>query len=378
MNKFSTFCIIVLYFVNIQAFAVDLGVAKDYNIFVKGDFNHTGYSDSQGKIAVGGNANVDALDVAVNYEPNSHREGVQFQQSNSGVSDVLVVQGDLTVNEYRVDNIKGNLVLGGSFFKGNTEIINPNDLAQGQNPVINVGEIKAYDTNPINFNAAFAYLENLSTELAKLATTGDIVAKGNQWWTSESEFIFTPNSDFVNSDGTLVLDITGEALKAATDFYAKNIDASTPIIVNVSGTDVHFDSVNYHNELAQHYIGDLNYQGAQKNIPSNIIYNFYEAESVTMDGGGFYGHILAPKADFTILGGDLSGQVIAKSWTSSGGQFNLWNGLYPSQEESLPATAVPEPATALLLLLAFFILYRTKITQAIVTKTTKMPLAIAA
>ena len=378
MNKLNKFCILALCFVNAQAFAVDLGVAKDYNIFVKGDFNHKGYSDSQGKIAVGGDANIDALDVAVNYQQNNNLPGIHFDQNNSAVSDVLVVQGDLTVKKHRVDNIKGNLVLGGSFFKGKTEIVSPNDLAQGQNPVINVGKIKNYDTNPINFNAAFDHLENLSTELSMLATTGDIVAKGNKWWKSQKEFIFTPDSDFVNSDGTLVLNLTGEALKSATDFYATNIDASTPIIVNVSGTDVHFDSINYHNELAQHYTGDLKYQGDQKKIPSNIIYNFYEAESVTMDGGGFYGHILAPKADFTILGGDLSGQVIAKTWTSSGGQFNLWNGLYPSQEENLPATAVPEPATALLLLLAFAVLYRTKITQAVATKIQHKRLAIAA
>ncbi|KMT66012.1 choice-of-anchor A family protein [Catenovulum maritimum] len=351
--KLKFLLVLSLFSINLHAWEIDLGVAKDYNIFVQNDFTHTAWSDSQGKIAVGGDANIGNLDVAVNYNPNQSLHGVQFVEAGAGYDDVLVVAGDVSVS--RVDNIKGNLVLGGDLIKSGSVVNDPNALVQGQDPVL--GEVFNFSDKPIDFDGAFEHLNQLSEDLAALSNTGEIIAKGNADWTSETEFIFTPDNELVNDAGVLVVSISGENLKKATDFYSTNLDPSTPIVVNVSGTDVHLDWVTYYDDLAQNYSGEFAYVGGQKNMPSNIIYNFYEAEEVTIDHSGFYGHILAPKADFEILGGDLSGQVIAKSWQSSGGQFNLWNGLYPSGE-SPETPAVSEPAMLVLFAFALFLALR--------------------
>jgi hypothetical protein len=86
---------------------------------------------------------------------------------------------------------------------------------------------------------------------------------------------------------------------------------------------------------------------------SNILYNFFEAEKITFEGG-IKGNILAPNADFTFLQGDLSGQVIAKSWTGGwGAQANLWDGFFvpPDLPEppKTPVSNVSEPSALLLL-----------------------------
>lgn len=331
------------------AWDVDLGVAADYNIFVENDFTHQGWSDSQGKIAVGGNANITNYDVAVNYEPGTSREGVQFWQESSGYSDVLVVEGDLYTS--RTDNIKGNVVLGGDLYYNGTL------TSETSNDNYAMGEVNDdYAADGIDFDSAFDYLTTLSESLADMTDTGEIVAVGNEWWTSTQQFIFTPDQTAVDETGALILSIDADTLKNATDFFSSSLDPDTPIIVNVSGTNVDLDWVTYYDDLAQQYSGDTAYVGGQKNMPSNIIYNFYEAETITLNSG-FYGNILAPNADFTFVSGDLSGQVIAKSWTSySGAQANLWNGLYPGVDGpdtpgSGDSVVVSAPASSVLFFL---------------------------
>ncbi|WP_143871039.1 choice-of-anchor A family protein [Catenovulum sediminis] len=334
---------------NLSAWEIDLGSAAEYNIFVQNDFTHTGTSDSQGKIAVGGNASVDQYDVGINYNPNTNLPGVQFWERESGYSDVLVVQGNLSVN--RADNIKGNLVLGGELIKNGTTVNAPNSLVPGNDPVL--GEVFNFTDRPLDFDSAFSYLTQLSSDLAQLTNTGEIVAKGNQWWQSTQEFIFTPNNTLMNEQGVLVMDFDGANLQEVTSFTATGLDANMPIIINISGTDISFDSIDYFGDLAQEYAGDLSYVGGKKKMPNNILFNFYEAEHLAMTSGGFYGNILAPTADFEFLSGDLSGQVIAKSWTSnSGAQANLWNGLYPSAEGERANVEIAEPTSIALFLLA--------------------------
>lgn len=330
---------------NSFAWEVDLGAAAEYNIFVKNDFTHTGSSDSQGKIAVGGNASIDSYDVAVNYEPNTGREGVQFWQDQTGYADVLVVQGDLNTN--RSDNIKGNLVLGGDLYKSGS-------LANGEDHAM--GDVFEYSKKPLDFDSAFAHLTQLSSDLANLTNTGTFTGKdSNPWYTDTNNLVFTPNHDMINDQGALILDITGDALTNATDLFAFDLDPNMPIIVNVSGNNIDLDSVNYRENLAQDYSGSLGYVGQEKAMPSNILYNFFEAESISFSGG-FYGNILAPSADFSFIQGDLSGQVIAKNWTSSNGaQANLWNGLYPSEETKTAEVSAPAPIA--LFLLALLALY---------------------
>lgn len=306
---------------NASALSIDLGPATGYNIFVKENFQQPG-ADSHGKIAVGGNADIGQFDVAVNHDPSYYHSGPQLWTDPNVYDDVLVVGGNLKTTGW--GNIKGNAIVGGQVVSGS----NPNS-AKG---TITYG-------NPIDFEAAFDYFDDLSATLAGLDNTGSINFLYNNW---------------IQLDGTsdadlYVANITGQVLKNATDLTAPGLTQTDTLVINVSGKDIHFDSLNY--GIREHFAAlDLS--------PSNILFNFYEAEKLTFDYGGFRGNILAPNADFTFYSGDLSGQVIVKSWTAGwGAQANLWDGFfdpYGSDEPTPPTVEVAESSGWALSLIGIF------------------------
>ena len=308
----------------VGAVSIDFGPATGYNIFVKENFNQPG-ADSQGKIAVGGNAFIGQYDVAVNYEPNTRRDGLQFWTDPGQYSDVLVVGGNLTTAQWAWGNVKGNLILGGELTAGSSHNAILGSTTKG---------------TPIDFNRAFDQFSQLSQTLAQQENTGGLEFKYNNWLIL----------DGASENDVYVTTITGQTLANATDLSAASLDANDTLVINVSGKHVQFDSLNY---------GRRESFAALETPASNILYNFFEAETVTFSGG-IKGNILAPNADFTFLQGDLSGQVIAKSWTGGwGAQANLWDGFFTPVDLAppmLPPSTTPpvvgvlEPSTLPLLL----------------------------
>ncbi|WP_062066598.1 choice-of-anchor A family protein [Cellvibrio sp. OA-2007] len=308
------------------AISIDLGPATGYNLFIKENFSQPG-ADSQGKIAIGGNANIGQYDVGVNYEPGTKRDGLQFWTEPGKYSDVLVVGGNLTTTQWAWGNIKGNLVLGGQLTAGSSK-----------NAVLGT----TTKATPIDFNAAFDQFNLLSQALAGQSNTGGLEFKYNNWLMLDG----SANNDVYFTS------ITGQMLANATDLTAPGLDKNDTLVINVSGKNINFDSLNY---------GRRESFAALDMSASHILYNFFEAENITFSGG-IKGNILAPNANFTFLQGDLSGQVIAKSWTGGwGAQANLWDGFFvPPVDIPPPATppqvSVPEPSAVLLLLAGLFAL----------------------
>lgn len=316
-----------------DALSIDLGAATGYNLFIKENFTQPG-ADSQGKIAIGGNANIGQYDVGVNYEPGTRRDGQQFWTAGK-YSDVLVVGGNLTTTQWAWGNIKGNLILGGELTNGSSK-----------NAVLGT----TTKATPIDFNSAFEQFNVLSQTLAGQANTGGMEFKYNNW--------LMLNGTSVND--VYVANITGKMLASATDLTATGLDKNDTLVINVSGKNINFDSLNY---------GVREKYSALDMSASHILYNFFEAENITFSGG-IKGNILAPNANFTFLQGDLSGQVIAKSWTGGwGAQANLWDGFFVPPVDTTPppiippVVTVPEPSAIFLLfcgLLALVMIRRTR------------------
>src|SRR6202035_5655050 len=77
--------------------SLDLGAANDFSVFIHNNFNAS-FSDVQGRLAVGGNANITGYSVG------------DALASNGG--DTLVVGGDLNLSNGQVNH--GDIAVGGA------------------------------------------------------------------------------------------------------------------------------------------------------------------------------------------------------------------------------------------------------------------------
>ncbi len=258
----------------------DLGIAKDYNLFVLNDLNQPS-SDTQGKAAIGGNATL------ANYSV-----GDQLPD-NSG--DVLIVGGHLQYTSGAVYN--GNVVYGNT-----TNLPIPAVSVEG---TIEQG-------NPIDFIAAKAFLENLSATLSGYAANGSTTM---QW----GGLVLNGTDPFLN-----VFAVNGSDLSSAN-----NVSISVPngsvVLVNVNGTTIN-------------WTGGLTVNGT---AIGNVLYNFYEATSMTIQGIDIRGSLLAPKAHINFAAGVINGQMICKSLEGMG-QMNLapFIGNIPYEKEVINIASV--------------------------------------
>jgi choice-of-anchor A domain-containing protein/uncharacterized repeat protein (TIGR01451 family) len=256
----------------IDSSVFDLGVAKDFNLFVIQDLTQPS-SDTEGKVAVGRDANLASYSVGDKLSANS--------------GDVLIVGRDLTYESGRVYN--GDVVYGNS-----------------TNLPINQTSVDGYirKDSPINFASAKTYLENLSTTLGAYDTNGTAVYQ----WTA---LTLTGTDPYLN-----VFKVNGSELSSATSIEI-NAPNGSAVLVNVYGNNIDWN-------------GGLEVYGTTIN---NVLYNFYESTVLKIDNIEVRGSILAPFADVTFESGVQNGQMIAKSVTGQG-QFNnsLFYGNIPANE----------------------------------------------
>ncbi|MBR8833487.1 MAG: choice-of-anchor A family protein [Stigonema ocellatum SAG 48.90 = DSM 106950] len=260
-----------------KANATGLGIASDYNVFTFGDFNEQN-TDIEGKLAAGGN---------INFVGNSIGNKLA---ANSG--NVLVAGKNLTLTNGQVNN--GNAIYGGNAY------ISSEGFTNG----------KASRGNPIDFSAAAQELKSLSLDLASLSATGNTKVQYG-------------GISLTGTDSQLnVFNLDSSTLSNANNFQI-NSNAGSTVVVNISGTSVSLKNFGFNilNTDKQH-----------------ILYNFYQATSITDYNVGIEGSILAPLANFAFNGGNVEGNVIVNSLTGVGESHNyLFQGNLPSKRK------VPEP-----------------------------------
>jgi choice-of-anchor A domain-containing protein len=122
------------------------------------------------------------------------------------------------------------------------------------------------------------------------------------------------------SDGIAVIDITAAELDAIAS-YAIDLNGAATLVINVSGSVIDF-SANDESGIT----------GAD-----NIIWNFYDATSVTL-GTEIAGTVLAPDATVT-NDNQIDGALVAENWDGNGELHD-----YPF-DGTLPGTPVPEPGS---------------------------------
>ncbi len=252
-----------------------------YNVFILGN-DTSSYTDVQGRVAVGGNANF---------------TGYSFGQQlpNDPTSYSLVIGGTLNFSNGQVEN--GSVVADGNITLGSVTIVNGNVVSGGTVSLTN-GQINGtvlqnqFNAVPINFGYATSFLQNTSTSYGALAPNGQTVSQYGGLYLTGTD----PVLNIFSVSGAVLANVWGVQL---------TVPSGSSVLINVDGVSDKLPN------------GGFNYSGV---TASHVLYNFYQATSLNI--GGDQGTILAPFANITFPYGVATGTIIGAS-LSGNGQTNL-------------------------------------------------------
>jgi choice-of-anchor A domain-containing protein/uncharacterized repeat protein (TIGR01451 family) len=184
-------------------------------------------------------------------------------------------------------------------------------------------------TNPIDFAASFTQLRALSTAWGAATATGTVssgTAGGNP------ALVFTGTDPALN---VFTLTPAQAADLAAGKHVGYAVPGGATTIINVPGTSVTLAGQMWDVSSGASQVNDT----VMASYPG-IIWNFPDATTLTMSyGSAWGGHILAPRAAFTVSSvGHTIGQVIAKSFSSN---FETHQNLLPSSSCVPPPPSTP-------------------------------------
>lgn len=304
---------------SVDAGTYGLGVATDYNVFVFKDDTQSG-SDVQGRVAVGRDALFGGYTIASGMSLQETAPtlvvGRNYSNSSHTVRGPVVIGGNANINN---PTIFGNVAVNGNLTLTSSGTINGNTLSYGgilTNPsvTLNVTTIKPSTTTtlPIDFAAAQADLIARSAYLGSLAANGQTVAQyGGITFTSTG---VNPLQVFSVSGATL----------AASGYMNINAQAGQTVVINVDGS-------------ASSMKGGLNLNGVDA---AHVLFNFTQAESLSLSSIGVKGSILAPYANVNFTNGSFDGTLVANSVTGSGEFHNVrFEGVVPY------VVGAPEPGS---------------------------------
>jgi len=300
-----------------------LGPAADFNVFVFGN-NTQSNSDTEGRVAVGGDANFTL-----------HGSGWSIGTKSPGNTNNLIVGGTLT-NQYNTvhggvlvggnvnwntPTISGNLAVNGnvSFGNGGGSIGGTVDIVgtySGPSYLLQNAVPPSVTPLPFSFAAVKTQLQSESTYLASLAPTGTTTMNFSQVMLSATG----------PQNGFYVFNVTGAQLAAGSGLSITAPSGST-VVVNVDGTTDSFQNMG------------ISLNGVDN---QHVLYNFHQATNLTLNGIGIEGTILAPWANVNFINGQINGSLIAQSLTGGGeSHLHLFQG-------NLPVNPIPEPSTVVL------------------------------
>jgi len=269
----STACAVFTAFTS-TARAQSLGAANDYNAFIFGNFTSSG-SDTEGRLAVGGNADLSGYSVGTSLDTTR--------------GNTLVVGNNLTFTNGQVN--KGNAVYGSSATTSGFGIPD-GGLIQG---------------NPVDFASAQSQLTQLSGSLAGMGANGSF---NDHYGTLQ----------FVGTDPALnTFTVTAPSVNSANGIQI-NAPANSTVIINIGGDNIFFD-----------YFG-ISIANTDK---QKVLYNFYEATTLTIAGITVQGSVLAPLANVSFTNGNVEGTLIANNVTGNGEYHDFkFQGTLPIPEPS--------------------------------------------
>ena len=278
---------------------------SDYNLILLNDYNYQG-GDVEGATLLGGDLNTQG-------QASDFGSQFTFGSKLGGDSVALAVIGDVNANNADIHVQNGDFVYGG---------------ALDANPVMNGGG-SVYKNSSLDMSDIWSELNSASDSYAQLAANGSLESL------TENQKQLTYSGD----DSVAVFDYS------AADLFAQNtslmLDAGNAetVIINVSGADIFAGGgLNLTNGFNASGIG-----------AANILWNFYEAQSIDFNNIAMWGAVLAVDADIT-GGAVFDGSVAASSYTGAR-EFHQFGF-------NEPPLSVSEPGTLALLMMGILALVR--------------------
>jgi choice-of-anchor A domain-containing protein len=229
-----------------------------HNLFLLEDYNLG--TDVEGKVAAGG-------DITMNHFSVGQRVPA------AEIAHTLVAGGDL--------NLSNGAVWGDAWYGGN------------YTPSSSVTFVRGTASNgaPIDFAARGAELRKLSAQLGALAVNGTTTRE------SWGGVMLRGTDPEVN-----VFEVPAGAFTGAK-LLSLEAPAGSLAVINIRGASPTFTG------FGHSFSGGIDQHG--------VLYNFVEATAIEAHGYGFWGTVLAPKADITFSSGSFDGGIYAKSLTGN-------------------------------------------------------------
>jgi choice-of-anchor A domain-containing protein len=272
--------------------------AANYNVLVLGDFSGQS-SDIEGALAAGGNITLSAYEV-----------GAKLTSARNG-SATLVAGKSINFSNGQLDH--GSAVapsIHGDFYAGN-----------GTKPAGNALDFAALQSQ-------YSGYANTAASLAANGTTSNLSGTMALAGTLSGLNIFTVAGSDLSSAGV----------------FSLSIPTGASALINVTGTSASFQNMDFQ-------VGGTS--------ASNILFNFADGTTLTMNGIGFVGSILAPNADVDFTNGKMDGQLVARSLSGAGptGQINDVQlntaAVFGSSRAFQLAVPAAEPGTWMMLIAGF-------------------------
>ena len=250
-----------------------------------------------------------------------------FNSFANSVAGSVVVAGNMNATSYSINGTNKDaygangysLVVGGNLSYVGGSINNGSYYVGGNSTTFATGLSSATKatTSPVSFADTSAALKTTSANLANVAANA----------TSKVQYgglTLTGNSSNVQ-----VFDLTAATLASVNYFKFSNLTVDDSLILNISGKNV---------VLTGGYDAFSSY---------NVLYNFYEASTVTLNGVNLVGGVLAPLATVS-GGGKITGEAVVGNF-GTGVTIASGNGFAATNVASY-VSAVPEPETYAMLL----------------------------
>jgi choice-of-anchor A domain-containing protein/uncharacterized protein (TIGR03382 family) len=268
-------------------------------------------------VAVGNNATLGSFAVGSHMGSATDNLIVGGNLSNNGTmfNGGLLVGGNLN---WSTPTITGRVAVNGNAtFTGGGSVNGPVSVvgtysAPGYFPPNSSTAVNPF---PFDFADVGSYLVSEAAYLASLPSNGSVAI--DPW---NGGLTLTANNP---ADAYISFNISGaEMADAAGGGLTINAPAGSTVVVNVTGPVSSMTNMG------------ISLNGVDK---QHVLYNFHDATTLTLNGIGVLGSILAPLADVNFAGGNIDGTLIANNLTGPGeSHLYLFQG-------GLPLLPVPEP-----------------------------------